>query len=170
MLFDNNIFAAPEHFIKICAQIKKEKLVVDFNQGLDFRLLTEDLLETMKTIRHKAYRFALDNIAYIKNADKAISLLKKHGIKKCTWYVLVGFDSTFEEDLERLNFLRSHKQDVFVQRYNIKELGRKYTALARWANQHHLFVKMTWEDFMAHPDNKSYQNSLNSRAWNGDNN
>lgn len=153
-LLDNNILALPEHFAMICEQIRKEKLTVDFNQGLDHRLLTEPIIQDMKSIRHKEYRFAFDHISYRPTVERAINLLQAHGINRCSWYVLVGFDSTFHEDLERLNILREHNQIAYVQRYSNSP---RLVALARWANQHHIYRGMTWEQFLSHKDNKRYR-------------
>jgi len=160
ILYDNNILALPEHFAFICEQARQYKLKLDFNQGLDHRLLTPEIVDIMRSISHYEYRFAFDHPTYINSVGKAIKLLQDKGINRCMWYVLVGFDTTFEEDLFRLNYLRDHGQLAFVQRYRDKKkkkLGKEYTALARWANQHNIYRGMTWEQFLIHPDNKRYR-------------
>ena len=55
-VMDNNILALPDHFKLICSQIRKEKLRVDFNQGFDIRLLTDEFIKELKTISHKEYK------------------------------------------------------------------------------------------------------------------
>jgi len=99
ILLDNNILALKEHFFKITEQIKKERLRVDFNQGLDCRLLDESIAKRLSEIRHKEYKFAFDWIELEGQVVKTVNLLKKYGIKRTTWYVLVGFNTTFKEDL-----------------------------------------------------------------------
>ncbi len=81
----------------------------------------------------------------IDSVKKALHLLRWHGINRSFWYVLVGFDTTLEEDLFRLNFLRFHGETVFVQRF---EKDKKTLQLARWANQHNMFKAMTYEEFL----------------------
>ena len=156
VLLDNNILALFEHFKLICEQIKKEKLKVDFNQGLDCRLLNEENVVLLKSISHIEYRFAFDDIKLKPQVENTIKLLKKYGINRCNWYVLVGFNSTLKEDLERLNFLRDNKQNAYVQRYNFST-DRKYIPLARWVNQHHIFHGMAWEQFMNRKENIKYK-------------
>jgi len=156
VLLDNNILSAPEHFKVICKQAREHKLRIDFNQGLDHRLLTDEMADEISTIRHKEYRFAFDHPKYSQTVEKAIENLQSRGINRCSWYVLVNFDTTFQEDLWRLNFLRERNQNVYVQRYN-KTGGQEYTAMARWGNQPHIFRGMTWEQFLNHPDNKRYE-------------
>lgn len=153
-LFDNNILALHEHFMMICSQAINEGIKLDFNQGLDHRLLYSENVKRLKEISHKEYHFAFDHPSYVKGVERAIGLLQSVGINRSIWYVLVGFNTTFQEDLDRLNFLRDNHQNAFVQRY---KRARKLTALARWANQHHIFQGMTWEQYLAHPDNKGYR-------------
>jgi len=156
VLLDNNILALPAHFFKVAQQIKEKKLRVDFNQGLDHRLLDKQIVTILRNISHVEYRFAFDDIRYEKTVLSAIELLKEGGINRCLWYVLVGFNSTLEEDLERLNLLKSHNQNAYVQRYNWTQ-DKKYIPLARWVNQHHIFQGMTWGQFMDRPENKKYR-------------
>lgn len=153
-LLDNNILASPEHFFKITEQIKKEKLRVDFNQGLDCRLLTDKITKRLSEISHIEYRFAFDDIKIKDIVLKKIEILNKYNIKRANWYVLVGFNSTIKEDLERLNILRDNGQNAYVQRFTRK---KEYIPIARWANQHHIFQGMTWQQFIDRDENKSYK-------------
>ena len=159
IILDNNILALPDHFKYICDQIKNENLMVDFNQGLDHRLLNDEIAEKLRSLRYKEYRFAFDSINYESSVRKAIDILHKHEIKWSMWYVLVGFDTTYNEDLSRLLMLKSHDQRVFVQRYNNKT-NPFYTELAGWANQHQLFHKYTFEEFLERRRNKKKVNDF----------
>jgi len=166
VVLDNNILADPEHFKLICQQARDNKIRLDFNQGLDHRLLTKELVDELKSISHIEYRFAFDSPAHKPTVEKAIKLLRKGGIKRCMWYVLVGFDTTPQEDLDRCNFLRENNQNVYIQRYITKKSELFYIALARWGNQRHIFRGMTWEKFLSHPENKRYEclNTINTEG------
>lgn len=158
VLLDNNILALPDHFFKICGQLKREKLKADFNQGLDCRLFTKKAARALKELRIKHYRFAFDRMRDRPSVEKAVGLLKEYKMD-ATWYVLVGFDTSIEEDLERLDYLRASGQGAFVQRYNyVKE--PIYIRMAQWANQHGVFKKMTFEQFLNHPRNRAYAHLL----------
>lgn len=159
ILLDNNILALPKHFSKICSQVKKEKIRVDFNQGLDCRLLTEDMVKELKSLSHIEYRFAFDEMDVEPQVKRAIHLLTKYGINRCSWYVLVGYNTTLNEDLYRLNMLRELNQNAYVQRYN-RSKDKRYIPLARWANQRHIFHGMTWEQFIDRPEHKRYREQL----------
>ena len=156
VLYDNNILALPEHFHLICEQARQYKLHLDFNQGLDHRLLTPELIAEMKSISHVEYRFSFDQVGSADTVVEAIRVLRENGIQRSMWFVLTGFNTTIQDDLFRLNLLRNEDQDAYVQRYrrpNFKKDARELVALARWANQHNLFRKLTWRQFLQHPDN-----------------
>lgn len=149
VLLDNNILAFPKHFKLICSQLRKEKLRIDFNQGLDHRLLNEDIVNELKTIRHSEYHLAFDQPEYLTTVERALKLLKQGGINRCNWLVLVGFNTTFQEDLDRLHFLKENNQNAYVQRYETCYSRPEYIRLARWVNQHHIFQAMTFNQFKA---------------------
>ena len=147
MILDNNILAIKDHFKLICRQIKKEKLMVDFNQGLDHRLLNNNIADILKSLRYKEYRFSFDSVKHENSVRKALDILDKYEIKWSMWYVLVGYDTNFGEDLYRLELLKSHKQKAFVQRYNGKT-NPFYTELAGWANQPKYFTCCTFNEYL----------------------
>lgn len=72
-------------------------------------------------------------------------------LRKITCYVLVGFNSTIEQDLFRLNTLKSLGITPFVQPYRDfvnKRKPKQYELdLARWANRMWLFKSLDFADF-----------------------
>lgn len=146
ILLDNNILTDKKHFKKICAQARLFNIRLDFTQGLDHRLLTSEILLELQTTRKKDLRFSFDDPGQKESVKKALEQLFKAGIKRAIWYVLVGYNTTFKEDLERVLFLKSQGQTVFVQRFNKKK--GLIVALARWANQHRFFSKMDFVDYL----------------------
>ena len=146
VLIDNNILALPDHFKFICKQARDNNIRLDFNQGLDFRLLNENNLKELTKTKITDYRFAFDSIKYFPRVRKVVELLNKHKVK-AMWYILVNFDSTFEEDLERINYIHSNNQRAYVMRYNSDFADRKYIALARWVNSPYWRNAMTFKDF-----------------------
>lgn len=151
VVMDNNILALPEHFELVCQQARNSHIKVDFNQGLDHRLLTSEIVDLMVSISHTEYRFAFDHPSYLPSVERALRLLRQGGINRCNWYMLVGFDTTPEEDLMRANYLRDRNQRAYVQRYETHYFAPFYVGLARWVNQPHLFVGMTWQEFLDYP-------------------
>jgi len=159
ILLDNNILALPEHFKLICKQARENKIRLDFNQGLDCRLLNQDIIDELKTIRHKELHFAFDSLDYFDDVDRAITLLQKNGINRCTWLMLTGFNTTLEEDLFRANYLKSRNQNAYVMRYNFSK-DRKLIPLSQWVNNHKWFQGMSFNQFLDMFENRKYRKLL----------
>jgi len=147
VLLDNNILALPKHFKLICKQARKNKIRLDFNQGLDCRLLNQDIVDELKSIRHKELHFAFDDLSYFDDVEKAITLLQKNGINRCNWLMLTGFNTTIEEDIFRAKYLRSRNQVAYVMRYNNSK-RKDLIPLSRWVNNRAWFRSITWEEFL----------------------
>jgi len=147
VLLDNNTLALPKHFKLICNQARENKIRLDFNQGLDHRLLTQEIVDDLNSIRHQELHFAWDNLSDYHSVEGAIDLLEKNRIYRCNWLVLVGFNTTFGEDLLRVNYLRNRNQVAYLMRYNGKTT-KELTALARWVNNRAWFRSITWEEFL----------------------
>jgi hypothetical protein len=142
-IMDNNILSAPDHFRKIAEQLKKEKLMVDFNQGLDLRLLTEEFAVILKGLRHKEYKFSWDL-----DDDEMVERLKFAFAKlgRCTIFVICGF-LPFEKVLWKLDRIKEIGHNGFIMRHESVHDEPRYITLARWVNQHHIFQGMTFKQF-----------------------
>jgi len=146
-LLDNNILALPDHFKFICKQARENNIRLDFNQGLDCRLLNQDMVDDLKSIRHTELHFAWDDLKYEKDVIKAIDLLQKNNINRCTWLMITGFNTTIEEDIYRAKYLKSRNQNAYVMRYNFSK-DKKLIPLSRWVNNRAWFQATTWEQFL----------------------
>ena len=138
MIMDNNFLAAPYLWIwDVLDWFRTSSINMDATQGLDARLLTEEWAGMLKDIRHpKGIHFAWDNIADEATIIKAIGLLKDAGFNlkhDVSFYVLAGYNTTFEEDLYRCNRLREMQVNSFVMRYHKKD--KRLNRLAKWANR-----------------------------------
>lgn len=147
ILLDNNILALSKHFKLICKQAREKGIRLDFNQGLDCRLLNQEIVDELKSIRHKELHLAFDDLSYFDDVDKAITLLQKNGINRCTWFILTGFNTTLEEDIFRAKYLRSRNQNAYVMRYNNSK-RKDLIPLSRWVNNRAWFQAITWERFL----------------------
>ena len=108
LLMDNNVLASSK-FDAIIDDIKEagfvkgatldgKKRVVDFNQGLDARLLTEKKMKRLSEIPLEPMRVAFDDLCYEKVYVKAIRLANKYGQKNMSNYVLYNFKNDSPED------------------------------------------------------------------------
>lgn len=131
LLLDNNLLAA-ENCEDTLNDLIGLQVETDFNQGLDIRLLTDKLVDYLKRIKAKIYRFAFDDIAYEKQVRQGIELLLQAGFspRKLAFYVLVGFKED-DEAIERMKLLASYGVDVYPMIYK-RENGKEPTIKSKW--------------------------------------
>lgn len=151
VLCDPNILACRE-WRDLLTQLKESKAYVDFNQGLDIRLMTPEKIEYLNRIKMKDIHFAWDRWE-----DKDIILPKlklfaeyskiKNPHNRIV-YTIVNYDTTFEQDLERIYKLRDMGYWAYVMIYKKTHCSQKYKDLARWVNNRILFAKCErFEDY-----------------------
>lgn len=152
VLCDPNILACRE-WKDLLQQLIDSKAWVEFNQGLDIRLMTEEKAEMLKRIKLKNLHFAWDRYE-----DKEKILPKFEMFKKITGirdrdlavYVLCNFDTTIEQDLERIYTLRENGYWAYVMLYDKENIpqGHELRKLQRWVNNRFVFAKVkTFEEY-----------------------
>ena len=151
MLCDPNILACADH-LQLLEQIAESKANVEFNQGLDCRMLTLENIEILKRIKVSRIHFAWDN-PKDKISPKKLEFFAEHydikpKSRQILVYVLVNFWSTFEEDLMRIYWLRDMGYEPFVMIYDKPNAPIEIRHLQRWCNNKWVFHKCkTFEEF-----------------------
>ncbi len=105
---DNNLLACSMiHFHKVIDKLKQIK-GVDFNQGLDARLLQRWHIDRLKELDISVIRFAWDNVNQERSVENRIRRLVKSGFpkSKIRVYVLVGYGETQDEAWYRMKALK----------------------------------------------------------------
>jgi hypothetical protein len=142
-VLDNNFFANPE-WKSAAEQLLEWKQPVNFH-GIDVRIMTEEHAYYLNKIkRHKQIHIAWDN-----PKDNILPKLKEitQWLKpyKIMCYVLIGYWSTPEEDMYRVQELRSLKIDSFAMPFDKSDPYQKN--FARWVNHKAIFKSVKWEDY-----------------------
>lgn len=135
-LLDNNILPLREHFKKIYSQLKENNLTVDFNQGLDHRIMTEEQAKMLLDLRHKDFiTFAFDDIKYMPTVVKALDILKSLGVKdwQTRWYVYVSPTHNLIDVMDRLMTIRKYKQMAYIMK-DVNAKQEWLTTIARYCN------------------------------------
>ena len=148
ILLDNNLTAAPwSHFERLMLQLKQSGAKVDFSQGLDLRLITNAHAELLAKIRlKKQIHFAWDNVSDEDAILQGLAVLGKHmPMSRVMLYVLIGYDSTPEEDTYRVMTLKGLGVDPFVMPYNERDLYQR--RFARWVNHKAIFKSVEWTQY-----------------------
>lgn len=133
-LLDNNLTADP-YCIEKLNEIRDRNLVVDISQGIDVRLITPEIAQALGEVKHlRSLHYAWDLMNHEKSVMEGIKILSQHVKKyKHMCFMLLAFDSTFEEDMYRFKKLREINVDPFAMVYN-KQGDTRTGHFARWIN------------------------------------
>ena len=148
-VLDNIFFANPEWKDSVDYLLKVKQPVK--LHGVDVRIMDEEQAYYLNKLKMKQNIHIAWDLPQIDLTDRLKEMIKYVKPYKITCYVLVGFNSTIEQDLFRLNTLKSLGITPFVQPYRDfvnKRKPKQYELdLARWANRMWLFKSLDFADF-----------------------
>lgn len=154
VLLDNDFFGNQMWPDRV-SELKEFNLKVNFNQGLNIRNLRPEQASALASVDFrnlhntaKQVYFAWDDPRHEKLIHRGIQVCIDAGIKpsQMAFYVLIGYHSTEEEDLYRVETLRSYGCDPYVMPYNkAEDYQRKF---ARWVNHKAIFKSVKWKDYV----------------------
>lgn len=138
---DNNVYADKAWFFENTDYILEQGLRFNAVQGMDIRILDEEIAGRLADLKWSGQlHFAFDRIQDEAAIRRGIQLLQDAGIRtrhEVSVYVLVGFDTTPEEDKRRCRLLKELGATPFVMQYGKRtEWTRK---VAWWANRPQVF-------------------------------
>lgn len=153
VLLDPNMFAC-RSWKNLSQQLINSRAWIDFSQGCDIRIMTPEKAEYIKQMKIKQIHFAWDRYG-----DRDIVIPKFLQFKqitgwdrhKMTVYVLTNFDTTLEQDLDRIYTLRDMGYQPYVMIYEKEKLPKGHVTrqLQRWVNNRFIFQSA--------PDFKKYK-------------
>ena len=126
-----------------------------FRQGLDMRLMDEKIAARLaKTRYHGDFIFAFDHYEQHKLIEKNLAIWRRHTNRPSKFYVLCGYDSIDEKDIEiifkRIEILMRYACLPYIMRYENYKNSRYaglYVQIARWCNQPQFFKKKSFRQF-----------------------
>jgi len=153
LLLDNNLLSYEKHKDILNEIIQLDKKTC-FSQGLDIRLVTEENAELLSQIKyydtkfkHRRLYFAWDTPEIEEYVKKGIKILTDFGIKldHLMFYVLMCFNTNYDQDLHRLETLLDLGVRPYVMLYNeIK--GTYQHHMKRWIERLYYQV-VPWEKY-----------------------
>ena len=164
VLCDPNILACRD-WEDLLGQLAESKAWVDFNQGLDARLLSAQKIEALNRIKTKEVHFAWDNYGDGDIILPKLEMFSEMGKFKKTAhnaivYVLCNYDTTIEQDLERVYRLRDIGYWAYIMLYDKEHASKEHRRLQRWCNNR--FIFSTCKNFKDY--DQSYQKHLQQPA------
>lgn len=125
--------------------------ILEFNQGLDIRMINDDDIADINRMRLKRLHFAWDNPKdNLEGKFRAFAngFRRKSNIGMV--YVLTNYNSTMEENLYRIYTLRDLGYDPYVMVYDKKHAPLEIRDLQRWCNAKWIFKKVKrFEEYKA---------------------
>jgi len=152
-LMDNNVLAC-EHGIHQIEKITKMDIAIDFNQGLDARLIDDSVARILSKVKWcKPIRLACDTVGQMKHVQKAVELLRWYNAKpykgNYSCYVLLK-PGEMDDCIERVKFLKGIYVDPFVQPYQPPEgrvIPKEEKDLARYCDMKAVFKSVWLENY-----------------------
>ena len=151
VLLDQNILACRDH-MELLDQLIESGAMVEFNGGLDIRLVNETNIEKIKRIRMKCVHFAFDRWQDKGIIEPRLRLFSE----KTGWtkdkgrvmvYILCNFDTTLEQDIYRIQLCRELKFSPYPMIYDKKHADKIYMQLQRWCNNYIFWKVPTFEEY-----------------------
>ena len=144
-IMDSNLLGLAERsvVIDLMQQLIESRAYVDFTQGLDIRIVDDEIIDLLLQMKIKMIHFAWDDprdsiIPQKLHHFKEKTVLGKSNV---TVYVLTNFWSTLEEDLMRIDKIREIGFSPYVMIYEKEKLpkGHILLKLQRWVNTPMIF-------------------------------
>jgi hypothetical protein len=146
-IMDPNLLASKEHG-ELLEQLIESRSLVNFNQGLDVRFLDKETADQLNRVRVKLIHFAWDNYEQRtrEKLEQAREWLRyKH--QQIIVYVLTNFNTTIEQDLERIYTIREIGFDPYVMIYDKPTAPKEIKDLQRWVNNRFIFRSCEWSEY-----------------------
>lgn len=142
-LLDPNLMACRDR-MKLLQQLAASGAWVDFTQGLDVRLVTDETAQLLSRIRIKEIHFAWDSVNDEELVLRGLKVYARYAARKPhghfgTVYVLTNYGSTHEQDLYRIYALCALNYEPYVMVYDKPHAPRKTLELQRWCNNRIIF-------------------------------
>ena len=145
------MLACPQH-MELLGQLAESKATVEFNQGLDIRLLNDHNLEALKQIKLRGIHFAFDRWQdkdviepRLRAFAEKTNYDRSHG--NVMVYILTNFDTTLEQDIYRIQLCRELNFSPYPMIYDKEHCDPIYKRLQRWCNNFIFWSVPTFEEY-----------------------
>jgi hypothetical protein len=149
VLSDPNILACVDHK-DLLQQLVDSEAGVEFNQGLDIRLITDSNLDLLRQIKLKQIHFAFDRWQdkdIIEPRLRAFKEVTGYDRGKVMVYILVNYDTELWQDIERIQLCRELNFSPFPMIYDKEHCDPIYKKLQRWCSNYIFWQTPTFEEY-----------------------
>lgn len=150
VLCDPNILACKEH-PDLLQQLIDSKAKVDFNQGLDIRLVTKRNVDLIDGVKLKSVHFAFDRWQDKDLIEPRLRLFRERSKlthRQIAVYILCNFDTTLEQDMYRIQLCRELDFSPYPMIYNKEHCDPIYKKIQRWCSDYIFWSVPTFEEYV----------------------
>ena len=153
VLCDPNLLACKDH-LELLQQLVDSKAKVEFNQGLDIRLINDRNLELLRQIKLDKIHFAFDrwqdkDVIEPKLRQFITETGYNRGKGHVMCYILVNFDTTLDQDIYRIQLCRELNISPYPMIYDKEHCDPVYKKLQRWCNNFIFWSVPTFDEYKA---------------------
>ncbi|MBG0785963.1 MAG: cobalamin-binding domain-containing protein [Anaerolineaceae bacterium] len=146
IVLDNNILAL-KNIVDVLREIERlgfykgakfngRKRYVDFNQGIDIRLVSPQIADILGRLEVKPTRLAFDTIKVKQMYTKGVKLLADYGVKNFMTYIMYNYEDTPQDFYNRIS------TNIDLQREcNIRISGFPMKFVPIWQTERHYIGK-----------------------------
>ncbi len=137
ILWDNNILGNP-NWRALFDELQELGMVTDFNQGLDARLVTQEVAEKIARMRMEVVRVAYDYHGIGPFVERAINFLREAGVspRKIVSYTLFNYQDDPEDFFERVRDLLNWGAVCYPMRFEpLTSLEKNRFVSPRWERE-----------------------------------
>lgn len=147
-LLNNNTFFDPE-WKETFEEIWDANLTVIDENGYDLRLIDDEKADALKHTKFEGkIHFAWDRIEDERKILRGLEILDEHKIRDTHIYVLIGYNTTFEEDIHRCQKLIDYGHDPYIMPYNqSKEEKRFKRFIDSFMWRKYKTIEKAWQDY-----------------------
>lgn len=153
ILMDNNVLASG-YSLRQVEKIVRLGYRVDFNQGMDARLVTDDIARLLARVKWiKRIRFGCDTPQQIDECERATSLIDRYGYRGEYFFYCILLDD-FKESFSRVNHWRSKGGRFLPHAQPYRDVNNPHHIvpqwqkdLAGWADKKQVFRTCEFKDF-----------------------
>jgi len=150
VIMDNNFLASPKWIDKLQYFIDND-IKVNFNQGLDIRLINTGNAQLLfrtksydRKFRTRAYYFAFDDPKLEDIVRKKVEIMISCGFRPrwIMFYILCGFNTSHAQDLHRFEVIRDIGCIPYIMKHNDRKDDTWLNHFDRWVNRrYYQYVK-----------------------------
>lgn len=137
ILWDNNILGNP-NWRALFDELEELGMVTDFNQGLDARLVTQEVAEKIARMQMEVVRVAYDYHGIGPFVERAIRFLREAGVspRKIVSYTLFNYQDDPEDFFERVRDLLNWGAVCYPMRFEpLTSLEKNRFVSPRWERE-----------------------------------